>query len=282
MAELFDSGVGYSAINTARSAISTILEVNNSTFGMHPMAKRFLKGVFQQKPSLPRYDVVWDVNQVLNRLRCYPPIECISLKELTLKVVMLLALLTGQRTQTIHCLDINHMVITDTKCTFYLIRLLKQSRPGKHPKQIELEAFDEEHSLCIIRHLKAYIQKTSVHRKDSSKSQLLLSFQKPFKPVSKDTISRWIKIVLKDAGIDITQFTAHSTRAASTSAAANAGAPVESILQSAGWSQCGTFAKFYHKPVNVTCNLGSVLLHANKEVSTYSLSFMMLFMITGL
>ena len=85
LAELVCTGVGYSAINTARSAISTILEVNNSTFGMHPMAKRFLKGVFEQKPSLPRYDVIWDVNQVLNKksvkLRCYPPIESISLKD---------------------------------------------------------------------------------------------------------------------------------------------------------------------------------------------------------
>ncbi|CAB4015392.1 Hypothetical predicted protein [Paramuricea clavata] len=102
LAELVDRGIGYSAVNTARSALSTILVANDSlTFGMHPLVKRFLKGVFEQKPSLPRYAFIWDVNQVLNRLRSYPSIECISLKELTLKLVMLLALLTGQRTQAI-------------------------------------------------------------------------------------------------------------------------------------------------------------------------------------
>jgi hypothetical protein len=63
LAELVDTGIGYSAVNTARSSLSTILVVNDSlTFGMHPLVKRFLKGVFEQKPSLPRYTVIWNVN----------------------------------------------------------------------------------------------------------------------------------------------------------------------------------------------------------------------------
>ena len=166
-AEPVESGIGYSAVYTARSALSTILVVNDTfSFGMHPLVKKILKGDFEEKPSLPRYEVIWDVNQVLNRLRSDPPIECISLKELTLKVVMLLALLTGQRTQTIHCLDVSHMIVTDKTCIFYLTSLQKQSKPGKHPKPIELKAFDQEHSLCIIHHLGAYIEKTSAHRND--------------------------------------------------------------------------------------------------------------------
>ena len=34
-------------------------------------------------------------------------------------------------------------------------------------------------------------------------SQLLISHVEPFNPVSKDTISRWVKQVLESAGIDI-------------------------------------------------------------------------------
>ena len=281
LAELVKSGVGYSGVNTARSAISTVLVISDSaTFGTHPLVKRFLKGVFEQKPSLPRYETIWDVNQVLTHLRSYPSVEDISLKKLTFKVVMLLALLTGQRTQTLHCLDVNHMDMSDKKCIFYLTSLQKHSRPGKHQKPLELEAFDHEPNLCVIRHLKAYVDKTSVHRGDTKRNQLLLSFQKPFKPVSKDTISRWIKNVLKDVGIDTTKFGAHSTRAASTSAAAKAGTPLEVILESAGWSNCGTFAKFYQKPINAPCNFGSVLLKANTVCQAYLL--LSLFMNTGL
>ena len=281
LAELVKSGVGYSGVNTARSAISTVLVISDSaTFGTHPLVKRFLKGVFEQKPSLPRYETIWDVNQVLTHLRSYPSVEDISLKKLTFKVVMLLALLTGQRTQTLHCLDVNHMDMSDKKCIFYLTSLQKHSRPGKHQKPLELEAFDHEPNLCVIRHLKAYVDKTSVHRGYTKRNQLLLSFQKPFKPVSKDTISRWTKNVLKDAGIDTTKFGAHSTRAASTSAAAKAGTPLEVILESAGWSNCGTFAKFYQKPINARCNFGSVLLKANTVCQAYLL--LSLFMNTGL
>ena len=66
LATLFSSGLGYSAINTARSALSSVLLLpNNTTFGSHPLVTRFLKGVFELKPSLPRYSVIWDVGVVL-------------------------------------------------------------------------------------------------------------------------------------------------------------------------------------------------------------------------
>ena len=56
LAELYDSGIGYSAINTARSAVSSIITLsNNISFGAHPMVCHFLKGVFELKPSLAKY-----------------------------------------------------------------------------------------------------------------------------------------------------------------------------------------------------------------------------------
>ena len=62
LALLFQDGLGYSAINTARSALSTVLNTTSHTsFGTHPLVVRFLKGVFELKPSLPRYASIWDV-----------------------------------------------------------------------------------------------------------------------------------------------------------------------------------------------------------------------------
>ena len=47
LVELHDQGIGYSAMNTARSALSCILTpVNGITLGAHPTVTRFLKGVF--------------------------------------------------------------------------------------------------------------------------------------------------------------------------------------------------------------------------------------------
>ena len=91
--------------------------------------------------------------------------------------------------------------------------------------------------------------------------QLLVSIQKPHKPVSTHTISRWLKTVLEKAGIDTSVFKAHSTRAASTSAAAISKIPLSTIMDNAGWSNATTFGKFYKKPiVPATKAYGQLLL----------------------
>lgn len=57
LAELFESVFGYSAINTARSALSTIVNINNVPVGQHPLVKRFMRGIFNERPVLPQYNV---------------------------------------------------------------------------------------------------------------------------------------------------------------------------------------------------------------------------------
>ena len=100
--------VGYSAVNTARSALSSVITLRDgSSFGKHPMVKRLLKGVFEDKPSLPRYGKTWDLNVLLCFLRTLPEYDKISLKELTYKLVVLIAILSGQRCQTIHALSMH-------------------------------------------------------------------------------------------------------------------------------------------------------------------------------
>ena len=51
------------------------------------------------------------------------------------------------------------------------------------------------------------------------------------------------------AGIDVTIFGPHSVRAAATSKASEKSVPISEILKTAGWSNVGTFKKFYNKPI---------------------------------
>ena len=45
LAELYNQGLSYSALNTARSALSSIISLQgNFSFGNHPLVSRFLKG----------------------------------------------------------------------------------------------------------------------------------------------------------------------------------------------------------------------------------------------
>jgi RAB protein geranylgeranyltransferase component A len=63
-----DQGCGYSVINTARSALSTIINVDNLPIGKHSLVKRFVRGVYNIKPSLPRYTATWDDHSLLDEL----------------------------------------------------------------------------------------------------------------------------------------------------------------------------------------------------------------------
>ena len=148
LAELYQTGIGYSALNTARCALSTVcLTSEHYTFGQHPLVCRFIKGIFECRPSLPRYQETWDVTVVLDYLAKLGPPEKLSLKNLTLKVVMLMELLSGQRRQTLHKLSIDCMQISSDKCVVFINSLLKTSRPDKHLACVEFLAYAPDESL---------------------------------------------------------------------------------------------------------------------------------------
>ena len=65
--------------------------------------------------------------------------------------------------------------------------------------------------------------------------------------VSSSTVARWLKLLLEASGIDISMFSTHSVRGASSSAAASAGISISDILKAAGWSSESTFQWFYYR-----------------------------------
>ena len=65
---LHENGLSHSTVNTARSMLSSILQLNvNSSLpiGQLPIVKRFMKGIFEFLSSLPRYTATWDLSTVL-------------------------------------------------------------------------------------------------------------------------------------------------------------------------------------------------------------------------
>ena len=250
LSELFHAKqLSYSAINIARSALSTFLTLEGSqhTVGTHPLIVRFMKGIFQLAPPKARYQEIWDVQVVFNHLRKLSPAKTLSLRDLTLKVSMLLALISAQRAQSLHLLNLDNMRVKDSAITFTFSDHLKQNTPGRSPYTLRLPAYPPDRRLCIVTYLKQYIQRTSAVR--GSERYLLISYRKPCGRVSSQTISRWIKTCMKEAGIDISVYKAHSTRAAATSAANKMDVPLPHIIAQAGWANEKTFRKFYRKPV---------------------------------
>lgn len=200
------------------------------------------------KPPQPRYTQVWDVNKVLRYLRTLSPVKLLSLKNLTLKLVMLIALTNATRVQTIQLLTVKNINKSRLKFVVQYDGLLKQSRPNYDVSFVELLSYPPDRRLCVYTVLKEYLKRTKSVRGNNI-DKLLMSYVKPYGAVTKDTIARWINIVMVRSGIDVKQFGAHSVRAAATSKAQNSSVPLSDIMKTAGWTSSSTFAKFYKKEV---------------------------------
>ena len=104
--------LGYNSVAGARSAPIILIMIDDKTLGEHPVSSRFMTGIFYQKPAFPRYKETWNPQIVLEHLRGYLAAHELSLKQLTLKLTMLIALVSAQRTQTIHLLNLDDMSIS--------------------------------------------------------------------------------------------------------------------------------------------------------------------------
>lgn len=63
--------------------------------------------MFNEIPPTPKFQEVWPVEQVFDYLEQLTPLHALKLKEFTIKLVMLIALVTGQRCPTLSYLDIS-------------------------------------------------------------------------------------------------------------------------------------------------------------------------------
>ena len=244
--DLYHNGLGYSGINTARSALSAALVLDTGQqVGTHPLVCRFVKSVYQLRPAFPRYQWTWDVKIVLDYLSDFHPAASLSLKDLTLKLVILIALVTGQRGQSLHLMDLKDMQTGKASYRFVLQQKVKHSAPGRLQPSLDLPMCKTQPSLCVASVLKEYLNRTEDLRQSS---RLFITYVKPHNAVSRDTISRWVRTVMAKAGLDIRHFAPHSTRVASTSRAAASRVPLDTILRTAGWTNSKTFKKFYKMP----------------------------------
>lgn len=71
------------------------------------------KGVATLKPPRPRYDYVWDPAPIIAKLASIYPYDSCTLNVITKKLVLLLALGTDQRVQTLVLFKLSHMSLSE-------------------------------------------------------------------------------------------------------------------------------------------------------------------------
>ena len=98
--------------------------------------------------------------------------------------------------------------------------------------------------------MKCYEDKTKQFRpkRAGDPNPVFISYIKPHKAITSQRLANWIKVIMEEAGIDITTFKAHSVRGASSTAAIEKGVMISDILQKADWSRESTFKRFYYRP----------------------------------
>ena len=143
LTHLFEQGKAYSTLNTYRFAVSATLGAcGGSNVGSHSVVTRFMKRVFVSKPPRPKYSSTWDASMVTSCLETFASLGLLSLKDLTLKTVSHVALVSACGCQSIHLVDMNYMSVSDNQIVFVIQERVKTSRPGR-----------TESSNCFIMHI---------------------------------------------------------------------------------------------------------------------------------
>ena len=258
LSDLYDEGLKYNTIAGYRSMLSSVLpSINNIPVGQHPNIIRILKGVFNGRPPEHKLIPEWDLRIVLQMLKEAPfePMNLARLKYVTWKLVFLIAITSFRRCSDLQSLCIGELSVNIQKhdITFKRHGLSKQDRQNHQSKTIFIPTFKDNKLLDPKRTLFWYLKRTDSLRGEERK--LFLSYIKPHRPISAQTISKWIVNTIKKA-YKMRKLTepivkGHSTRAIGPSWAIFKGARMVDVMKSADWSRDTTFTKFYMKEVSV-------------------------------
>nr|CAI5869185.1 unnamed protein product [Callosobruchus analis] len=249
--QLFSNGNHlYGTFNSYRSALSLIFHKELSN---NPLLKRFLKSIARQRPQTPRYNYTWDPGVVLRYLQGLKGTP--SLKLLSQKAVTLLALVTGGRLQTISLIRLSNIVSSTEKIQIYITDHIKTTFALKTQPCLHIPFFSGNKSICPASTLLKYIDATEGLRQNED--YLFLTYAGKHRRATKQTISRWVKCTLKEAGVETFLFKPHSTWHSAASAAKRAGISIEEICRTA------TFARFYERPLQDTGNFSLSILWAS-------------------
>ncbi|CAD6222028.1 GSCOCG00005294001-RA-CDS, partial [Cotesia congregata] len=215
MSGKFHQGASYSSLNTCRSALSLIC---GEYIGQSSLLSRLLKGIYKEKPSKPKYNKIYSLDPVINKLEQMSPLSVLSLPELTNKLLMSMALITAHRKQTLSLIKRSNIKKVQNGYEIQIPDFIKTSRRGHHQPLLILPRFPENKNLCVASMLEAYLKVTSDLLINDKIEALFITTRQPFRAASKDSLSRWLKMFLFNCGIS-SEYTPHSIRHASTSSA---------------------------------------------------------------
>ena len=179
--------------------------------------------------SLPKHNFRWDVGAVVKYLT---NASSEKLYDFSKKLATLTAILCGQRPKEISGLiDIRNLSFEDNFLVIRIGDIMKTSNKKFRIGEIKFPRYRENDKIRVFTCMKEYLKVTGNLR--GNITHLFITTTKPCKIASQDTLAKWVKITLQSAGIDMSIFTPHCTKSASTSRAA-ARVPIDTVLKIGG------------------------------------------------
>ena len=267
-----DKNLSCTAIKGYRSALAQVFIHRGLDISSSPEISMLFRNFEQSIPPRTISQPKWDLNIVLQSLTRPPfePINSISLRNLTLKTVFLLALATAKRVSEIHGLSYlvawsaDYSSATLEFTPDFVAKTQVPGDPSTAYKPITIPALsnmlgqDElDNLLCPLRALKTYLSKTAAARPKCLR--LFVSSVATFKhkSVTKNTISFWIRTVIKNAynsvqkdDLLLWKISAHEVRALATSLLFKHNHSLKDVMAAASWKSNSTFVSFYLRDTN--------------------------------
>ena len=248
-----------SAIKGYRSMLASVQPSISSNNDISLLFQAFEKDFIKSKVSIS-----WYLDVVLNFLSSdnFEPLSSCSLRKLTLKTLFLVALASAKRVGELQALSCNVGVRGDTLTLHFVdeFRAKTESVNNVLPRHFTIEGlshlvpFEDDRFLCPVRCLRYYLDRVSNLR--GSHGRLFCSLKNPARPMSKNAISYFIRVCIREAheSFDpgnerLLRVRAHDVRGVSTSLAYLRNVSLERVLQAACWRNASLFASSYLRDI---------------------------------
>ena len=178
--------LGYSVLNSARGMLSSFATIEEYDAVKQPLICRYMKGIYNSNPSLPKQLFTWDAGAVVRYLSSITPKPLLDISR---KLTSLLTILCGQHGREI--LSVMDIRNTTKEENFLIIRIgdkLKITSIKFNVGEITFTVY-ENANVCPAKQFKQCIDITISLR--SSMTCLFITTSKQYRPASKDTLARW-------------------------------------------------------------------------------------------
>ncbi|XP_064087254.1 uncharacterized protein LOC135201886 [Macrobrachium nipponense] len=264
--------LSHSAIAGYRSMLSNTFKFHLPEISTSRCIHDLIRSFKIERPGLPNRAPPWDLSVVLRFLSSpeFEPIENLTLRQLTKKVLFLTALATAKRVSELQAVSRLVSYKGDDIFLSFLPEFVAktESEANTLPRSFRVLALrdfvngdPEEMRLCPVRALRVYLSR--VEKLRPRPRTLFISPRNPSRPISKNAISFFLREVISQAHAGSHSVNtnpilprAHSIRGMATSSSFLRNYSVSSILEAASWKSVSVFTSFYLRDVQFASSEG--------------------------